>query len=65
MGIEIGIAQRALGNAVLQRLRDGVFQLLGFRMHLVPAIAEHGVQEEFDQPVVPNYLQGSSAAPGY
>ena len=59
--VELGITQH-MCDAVLECFRDRVLEFLGLHVDLVPAVVQDPVQEQFDEPVVPNDLQRTCPA---
>ena len=50
------------GSRVDEHVGDGVLQLLGLAVHLVPGVAELPHEERLDQPVPAHHLQRQAAA---
>lgn len=61
MRIPLGVAQ-PFRHAGFETLTDHMLQPFGFVVHLVPVEAQRLGQEGFDQPVVPEQLDGDLAA---
>ena len=52
-----GMSQKGI-NALLELLRNDVFQLLRLGVHLVPGVAHRLCQIQFQQPMMPDHFQG-------